>query len=121
MVQGMPGVQSTRDIVHCEHIKSQKYSLLWWEECPECKGGAYIAHRCMECGEEYTQEEGAHAHWKEKDPDLAEFAAVAKNLHDIKGPEAWQTIKGSALYKRVASVYEKTDLFKLFMKARETR
>ncbi len=120
----MPGVQSTRDIVHCEHIKSQKYSLLWWEECPECKGGAYIVHRCMECGEEYKQDEGAHTHLAGpagKDPDLAEFAAVAKNLHDIKGPGAWQTIKGSALYARLASVYEKSDLFKLFMKARETK
>ncbi len=48
----------------CEHIKSNKHSLLWYTACPECGDGMPIPHRCMECGKGYKKgEEGEHVHW----------------------------------------------------------
>ncbi len=101
----------------CEHIKSQKYSLLWWENCPECHDGAYIVHRCLGCDKEYKQGEiKFHTKCGQKD-DLEIFAERAKNLFDeMDGVQGWKTLKASALYGRLAAEYEKSDLFKLYNK-----
>lgn len=41
----------------CEHIKDGKYSLMWWDGCPECNNGKPIIHYCMGCNKEYKQGE----------------------------------------------------------------
>ena len=41
-------MQKTPDF--CEHIKSGKYSLLDYEDCPECLNGKRINRFCGQCG-----------------------------------------------------------------------
>ncbi len=104
----------------CEHITSHKYSLLWWESCPECYDGAYIVHRCIGCKKEYKQGElQFHTKCGQKDQ-LEIFVERCKTLSDKNGRvEGWKLIKTSAMYTKLELEYEKSDLFKLFNKVTE--
>ncbi len=104
----------------CEHIKSKKYSLLWWEDCPECHDGEYIIHKCLGCKKEYKQGElRFHTKCGQKD-DLEIFVDISKAVSGEKGMvEGWKALKRMPMYTKLALEYEKSDLFKLYNKVTE--